>query len=61
MYFCNKYKSNSKLQACLSRFIPIFAAASRKNQTLLADVFISIMNKLKVLNNINFILILYLL
>lgn len=47
MSFRDEYKNNLKLQACLSRFIPMFAAASRKNQTLIANGFISVMNMLK--------------
>lgn len=60
MSFRDEYKNNLKLQACLSRFIPMFAAASRKNQTLIANGFISVMNMLKVLYFVFFLFMLVL-
>uniref|UniRef100_A0A915EAQ7 Nuclear condensin complex subunit 3 C-terminal domain-containing protein n=1 Tax=Ditylenchus dipsaci TaxID=166011 RepID=A0A915EAQ7_9BILA len=38
---------NGKQKACLSRFMPIFAAISRQNQILLAEVMIDALDNLK--------------
>ncbi|KAI1727202.1 nuclear condensing complex subunit, c-term domain-containing protein [Ditylenchus destructor] len=43
----NEAKENPKLKACVNRFLLLFAAVSRKNQVLLAEVLIDALESLK--------------